>query len=80
MFLLGFTRGVKYGWLGEDFLECMERAWRGLLAHSIDREGNVYGVCMGSGCHMDAEYYFTIPTIINDDHGTGVILVESEIM
>ncbi len=74
MFLLGFTRGVKYGWLGEDFLECMERAWRGLLAHSIDREGNVYGVCMGSGCHMDAEYYFTIPTIINDDHGTGVIL------
>ena len=74
MFLLSFTRGVKYGWLGEDFLECMERAWRGLLAHSIDRKGNVYGVCMGSGCHMEAEYYFTIPTIINDDHGTGVIL------
>lgn len=74
MFLLGFARGVRYGWLEEDFLACMEKAWRGLLTHSVDREGNVYGVCMGSGCQMDAEYYFTIPTIINDDHGTGVIL------
>lgn len=74
MFLLAFTRGVKYGWLAEDFLETIERAWKGLLAHSIDRDGNVYGVCMGSGCQMDAEYYFDIPTIINDDHGTGVIL------
>lgn len=74
MFLLSFTRGVRYGWLGEDFLECMEKAWKGLLTYSVDREGNVYGVCMGSGCQMEAEYYFTIPTILNDDHGTGVIL------
>ncbi len=74
MFLLAFTRGVKYGWLKEDFLETIQRAWLGLLTHSVDREGNVYGVCMGSGCQMEAEYYFSIPTIINDDHGTGVIL------
>ena len=74
MFLLAFTRGVKYGWLKEDFLETIQRAWLGLLTHSVDREGNVYGVCMGSGCQMEAEYYFSIPTVINDDHGTGVIL------
>lgn len=74
MFLLAFTRGVKYGWLEEDFMDCMEKAWKGLLTYSIDHTGNVYGVCMGSGCAMEAEYYFTIPTIINDDHGTGVVL------
>lgn len=74
MFLLAFTRGVKYGWLEPDFLDCMEKAWQGLLTYSIDKSGNVYGVCMGSGCAMEAEYYYTIPTIINDDHGTGVIL------
>lgn len=74
MFLLAFTRGVKYGWLESDFLESMEKAWKGLLTNSIDVQGNVYGVCMGSGCAMEAEYYFAIPTIINDDHGTGVIL------
>ena len=43
MFLLAFTRGVKYGWLEKDFLDCMEKAWNGLLVHSIDGEGNVYG-------------------------------------
>lgn len=74
MFLLAFTRGVKYGWLEEEFLENCAKAWQGLLKYSIDQEGNVYGVCMGSGCHMDKEYYFEIPTIKNDDHGTGVIL------
>lgn len=74
MFLLAFTRGVKYGWLEKDFLASMEKARKGLLTNSIDKDGNVYGVCMGSGCAMDAEYYFTIPTTMNDDHGTGVIL------
>lgn len=74
MFLLAFVRGLEKGWLGAEFRPCVHRAWKGLLEHSIDREGNVYGVCMGSGCAMDAEYYFTIPTAENDDHGTGVIL------
>ena len=75
MFLLAFTRGVKYGWLPrEKYLPAMEAAWQGILRHSVDLEGNVYGVCMGSGCAMEAEYYFTIPTIINDDHGTGIVL------
>ena len=74
MFLLAMTRGVKNGWLDKCFLPCMERAWNGLLRCSIDRTGNVYGVCMGSGCAHEAEYYYKIPTTINDDHGTGVIL------
>lgn len=74
MFLLAFTRGVKHGWLKKDFLPCIKQAWNGLLCHSIDKYGNVYGVCMGSGCAMEAEYYFDIPTIINDDHGTGIVL------
>lgn len=75
MFLLAFTRGVKYGWLSrEKYLPAMEAAWQGILQHCVDLEGNVYGVCMGSGCAAEAEYYFTIPTIINDDHGTGIVL------
>ena len=74
MFLLAFTRGVKHGWLCGDFMSCIKKAWDGLLRHSIDKKGNVYGVCMGSGCAMEAEYYFNIPTIMNDDHGTGVVL------
>ncbi|MEG2350671.1 MAG: glycoside hydrolase family 88 protein, partial [Hungatella sp.] len=69
------ARGVKHGWLeAADYLPGIQKAWKGLLTHSIDREGNIYGVCMGSGCSMDSEYYDTIPTVKNDDHGTGVIL------
>lgn len=74
MFLLAFTRGVANGWLDGSYLPCMKKAWKGLLSHSIDKEGNIYGVCMGSGCAMEAEYYFSIPTIVNDDHGTGIVL------
>ena len=74
MFLLAFARGVKNGWLDDSYLPAIRSAWNGLMNSSVDREGNVYGVCMGSGCAMEAEYYFDIPTIKNDDHGTGVVL------
>lgn len=74
MFLLSFVRGIKYGWLDDSFRPCADRAWEGLLKKSIDKTGNIYGVCMGSGCAMKAEYYYGIPTIINDDHGTGIVL------
>ncbi len=74
MFMLALSRGMKHGWLDDSFMEVVDRAWLGLLENSIDADGHVYGVCMGSGCSMEKEYYYTIPTIINDDHGTGVIL------
>lgn len=74
MFLLAFIRGIKSGWLDESYMDVVKKAWHGLLSDSIDCEGNVYGVCMGSECSMDKKYYFNIPTIINDDHGTGIVL------
>lgn len=74
MFLLAFARGVRCGWLDDSYIPVVRRAWDGLMCRSVDRDGNVYGVCMGSGCSMEAEYYYTIPTTMNDDHGTGVIL------
>ncbi len=74
MFLLSFTRGIKYGWLDESFKSAIDSAWFGLTEHSIDENGDIYGVCMGSGCSMDAGYYCTLNTIVNDDHGTGIVL------
>ncbi len=74
MFLLAFTRGVKNGWLDESFIASADAAWSGLTKHSIDKNGDIYGVCMGSGCSMDGGYYCTLNTIVNDDHGTGIVL------
>jgi len=75
MFVLSLARGIRMGWLGSEYLEVVHKGWLALLEHSVDLEGNVYGVCLGSGCAKEASYYFDIPTYINDDHGTGIVLL-----
>lgn len=75
MFLLGMCKGMRCGWLPRsEFEEPARRALQGLLTHSIDKDGNVYGVCKGSGCSMDPVYYDELDMVKNDDHGTGIIL------
>ncbi|TXK81457.1 glycoside hydrolase family 105 protein [Paenibacillus sp. N3.4] len=80
MFIVSIARGIRYGWLDSGFLACVHRGWDGLLNRCVDHEGNVYGVCLGSGCSMHASYYFDIPTYINDDHGTGIVLLAASEM
>lgn len=76
MFLLSIARGINHGWLDADvFLPCVRRAWDALLTCSIDAVGDVYGVCLGSGCAKDAEYYKQLPVKKNDDHGTGIVMM-----
>ncbi len=74
MFIAGLARGVKYGWIPESIKEDVIDAWEGLTEKCIDSEGNVYGVCMGSGCNMEEKYYTELGTIVNDDHGVGIVL------
>lgn len=76
MFLVSMLRGLRYGWLfGEKYEISTRRAWRALLKKGIDKEGTAYGVCMGSGCAMDASYYCEIPVHKDDDHGTGILMM-----
>lgn len=74
MFALGLLRGVKNGWLSEACIENVERAVRAIEHKSIDKDGNIIGVCRGSECSYEASYYAKLKTIVNDDHGTGIIL------
>ena len=74
MFIIGMCRGIRHGWLGEEYKDNVKKAYDGLLKHKIDKTGNVYDVCMGSGNSMDEEYYVNLGAIDNDDHGTGIIL------
>lgn len=81
MFIIAFIRGFKYGLLDKKYADAAKRVWQTVTETSIDDLGNVYNVCMGSGCSMENEYYFNIPTKINDDHGTGIVLLAgSEIL
>lgn len=75
MFIIGLCRGLRNGWINDErFKDAVNLAYNGLLKHKIDRDGAVYGVCMGSGNSPDPEYYMRLGTVDNDDHGTGVIL------
>ena len=75
MFMLSLLRGVRYGWLEKKYEEVALKAWNSLKENSLDIDGTVYGVCMGSSCSMEAKYYENIPTIADDDHGTSVVLM-----
>lgn len=75
MFLLGMCRGVNHHWLNrKDFEECIDKAYCGLLKYAIDKNGNISGVCKGSSCSYNVDYYIRLKTIDNDDHGTGIVL------
>ena len=76
MFLLSMARGVGKGWLDKEaYLPCIKKAWTALLQHSVDAVGDVYGVCLGSGCAKDSSYYKQLPAKKNDDHGTGIVMM-----
>lgn len=78
MFIYGFARGIRYGWLVEPqpFKEAVEKGWKALCHKAIDWKGNIYGVCRGSGYSFSKEYYANdLSWNINDTHGTGIVML-----
>ena len=73
MFVIALSRGVKNGWCDNSYKETAIKGFHALKKYSIDEDGNIYGVCMGSGCNRDPQYYCDIPTVKNDDHGTAIV-------
>ena len=74
MFITALARGVKFGWLDEGIKDTVVEAWNSLCERCVDTDGNVYGVCQGSGCNKEEKYYLNLGTITNDDHGVGIVL------
>lgn len=74
MFITALARGVRNGWIDKSLEKTVEESWKALLYHCVDSEYNLHGVCMGSGCSKDENYYCNLKTITNDDHGIGIVL------
>ena len=75
MFIAGIAKGIRNKWIQkEKYMPLIEKAWTGLAKTAIDKNGCIYGVCKGSGCHREKEYYMNLGTVINDDHGTGIVM------
>lgn len=78
MFIYAFARGVRCGWLLEpdSYVTSAINGWSGLTRHCIDKQGNVYGVCRGSGYSFNKLYYKDELTWqLNDTHGIGIVLL-----
>jgi unsaturated rhamnogalacturonyl hydrolase len=78
MFAYAFARGVRFGWLREParYVEAVYKAWKGLTQISIDRYGNVHGVCRGSNYAFTPDYYkYELLWRTNDTHGIGIVML-----
>ena len=77
MFLYAFARGVRYGWLeAAGYRQAAVKAWEGLCSQAVDKDGNLYGVCRGSGYSFSKVYYAEeLPWNYNDTHGTGIVML-----
>jgi rhamnogalacturonyl hydrolase YesR len=78
MFIYAFARGIQYGWLeqADAYIRSVFKAWEALNRMSIDKYGNVYGVCRGSEFSFTPEYYMKeLLWNLNDTHGIGIVLL-----
>ncbi|WP_225228567.1 glycoside hydrolase family 105 protein [Bacillus sp. PS06] len=78
MFIYAYSKGIRSGWLTdqEKYITSVNKGWQGLSKHAIDKTGNVYGVCQGSGYSFTSDYYKDDLTwILNDTHGIGIVLL-----
>lgn len=78
MFAYAFARGVRFGWLKntEAYARSVFKAWEGISRKSIDKAGNIYGVCRGSGSSFSAGYYKNdLSWLLNDPHGIGIVML-----
>ena len=74
-----FARGVRLGLLPEPYAAAAKKAVEALKKYCIDKDGNIYGVCVGSGYSFTREYYkYKLGWNINDTHGTGIVLIALE--
>ena len=80
MFVYAMARAIRLGWIApalrEAAMRAIDRAWQGLTRISIDKFGNVHGVCRGSLYSFTPEYYKNVLLWnLNDVHGTGIVML-----
>jgi rhamnogalacturonyl hydrolase YesR len=74
IFVLAMARGILNGWLDEAiFRPVVTRAWTAITT-AVEPDGTVHGICMGTMCTEDEEYYVNRPFYDNDTHGLFAVL------
>jgi rhamnogalacturonyl hydrolase YesR len=73
MFTYCLARGVNRGWLEPDFAQVAYYGWKGLLTR-IDDQGDVSGICPGTGIAPSLVAYYNRPERSNIAMGEGPVL------
>lgn len=77
MFICAFSREIRNGYLAESLVQsarqAVNKAWNGLIEYCVDKDGNLYGVCRGSGFSFSRDYYRSLGWALNDAHGIGIV-------
>jgi len=74
MFAYAVARAVSKGYIEPRYASIAQRAWEGVLS-KIHTDGQVEGVCAGTGVSDDLVFYYRRPTPLNDVHGIGAVLL-----
>ncbi len=79
MFICAMARGIRFDLFSceekHEIANAVRRGWNGMIHYGIDREGNLYGVCQGSGWSYDRDYYRNLKWNLNDTHGIGIVML-----
>lgn len=73
MFTLGLARGVRMGWLKEEYRESALRGWSA-LQEKIGPDGTVSDICRGTGIGEDVDFYQQRARFEHDPRGLGAML------
>ncbi|MBN1182850.1 MAG: glycoside hydrolase family 88 protein [Bacteroidales bacterium] len=74
MFTYCIAKAVNEGWIHPNYIQVAQMGWKGIATKIYD-DGQVEGICMGTGIRSDLNYYYTRPTPLNDIHGLGAVLL-----
>ena len=79
MFCYGLARGVSEGWLDRSYAEHARRAWAG-VSRRVRPDGQIEGICRGTGVGFTMQFYDERPTPLNDTRGIGAVLLAGSAM
>jgi unsaturated rhamnogalacturonyl hydrolase len=74
MFTYAVARAVNRGYIEPRCASIARRGWEGVMSR-IGVNGEIKGVCAGTGVGDDLVFYYRRPTPLNDAHGIGAVLL-----
>lgn len=74
IFTYAIAKAVNEGWIDNRYAYVAAQGWEG-LADKILADGQVEGICAGTGISPATYYYANRPAPLNDIHGLGAILL-----